>query len=85
MGTLDGAHTRSPVLQLMTMAEVAEYLRVTDRTVRTYVANKTLPAPSRLGRRLLWKRADIDQVLELSRRPVLTHPTQKRRGRPRKY
>ena len=49
-------------------AEAAEYLGVTDRTLRRYVASGELPA-YRLGTRLLrFRQADLDALL----RPVPT-------------
>lgn len=54
--------------QWLTLAEAAEYLGVTDRTLRRKIASGDLPA-SRLGARLLRiNQADLDALL----RPVPT-------------
>ena len=49
--------------QLVDLKEVAEYLRVTTRTVHRWVATGHFPAPVRLGNgpkaRLRWHREDI--------------------------
>jgi excisionase family DNA binding protein len=49
----------------LTQDEAANYLGVTDRTLRRYVASGELPA-YRLGSRLLrFKQADLDALLHL--------------------
>lgn len=49
----------------LTQDEAADYLNITDRTLRRYVASGELPA-YRLGTRLLrFKQADLDALLHL--------------------
>lgn len=50
----------------MTKAEVAELLRVTPRTIESYVKRGDLGAPSKIGGRVLWRRAVIHAQLENS-------------------
>jgi len=72
----------------MTKAEVAEVLRVTTRTVTTYVRQGALPMPVRIGRRPLWAQDDLERAIQASRRPPAAAepfaPASRRRGRPRK-
>src|SRR5690606_13207411 len=72
---------------LMTKAEVASLLRVSPRTVQNYLSSGILPPPAKLGRRLLWRRADIEFVVSSTfHSPVRPATAAKaRRGRPRKY
>lgn len=48
---------------LITRAEAAKYLRVKPRTISEYVKGKKLN-PSKVGCRLLFKQADIDQLVK---------------------
>ena len=72
----------------MTKNEVAAVLRVTPRTVSTYVRIGALPAPMRLGRRPLWAQDDLERAIQASRHPrdvvEPAGPAPRRRGRPRK-
>lgn len=48
----------------LTQAEAAKYLRVTDRTVRGYIARGILPASRVRGSRLIRiRRSDLDALL----------------------
>jgi predicted site-specific integrase-resolvase len=72
----------------LTKNEVAEVLRVTPRTVTTYVRQGALPVPVRLGRRPLWAQDDLERAIQASRHPQAAAepfaPAPRRRGRPRK-
>ena len=45
----------------LTVAQVAEYLGLSVRTVETYRADGRLPEPTMVGRTPTWTRAQIDQ------------------------
>ena len=63
--------TPTPTRRLLTQAEAADYLGVTTRTIRQYVADGTLNA-YRLGTKMLrYDAAEVDAVL----RPVITAGT----------
>lgn len=50
---------------LLTVAEVAELLTVSTRTVWAWVADGTLPEPMRKGKRWTrWRRKDVEAFLE---------------------
>ena len=72
-------------MRYITKNQVAELLQVSLRSMTTYMAQGLLPAPVRLGRRLLW---DEDKLVEfLQPKPVPAMPAAvrpARRGRPRK-
>lgn len=62
------AEVLSPPVPWIPQAEAAEYLGVTDRTLRRYVASGDLPA-YRLGPRLLrFRQSDLDALM----RPIPT-------------
>lgn len=44
---------------LLTVAETAEFLRTTPKAVYVHVARGTLPGLVRLGRRVMFRRADL--------------------------
>ena len=46
---------------LLTVAQVAEYLGLSVRTVETYRADGRLPEPTMVGRTPTWTREQIDQ------------------------
>jgi excisionase family DNA binding protein len=54
---------------LLTIEELAEYLDVPVATVRTWRANKTGPRGIRVGRHVRYRRADIEDWLELRSDP----------------
>ena len=58
MGTLDD--------EFLTVAEVAELLKLNQQTVRNWIDQGYLPA-LHVGRRVRIRRTDLDQLLEKSR------------------
>lgn len=71
-------------MKYLTKTEVASLLRVSVRTVTTYMGQGLLPQPLQLGRKLLW---DEDVVIQfIQPKPVLANYTSGpvKRGRPRK-
>lgn len=52
-----------PEDELLTVAEVAEMLKLNQQTVRNWIDQGSLPAV-RVGRRVRIKRSDFDQILE---------------------
>lgn len=59
-----------PETPFLNVGEAAEYLTVSTRTLRRYVAEGRL-AYYRVGRELRFKRADLDRYLESLRREAL--------------
>jgi len=53
-----------PEHRLLTTAEVAEYFRVTPRTVETWRAKRLLPY-RKLGRTIRYKLGDLQQALDV--------------------
>ena len=51
----------------LTVAEIAEELRVNPATVRLWVSKGTLPATRAGRRKLLIRRSDLDRMLEVTR------------------
>lgn len=49
--------------ELLTVAEVADYLRVAEQTVRKWLVNGYLPG-IRIGRSVRIKRVDVEQLLD---------------------
>lgn len=49
---------------MVTMAEVADLLRVSRRTVYTWAQNGRLPAPRKIGRRVLFNRQQVAALLD---------------------
>lgn len=49
------------VTDVLTVAQVAEYLGLSVRTVETYRADGRLPEPTMVGRTPTWTREQIDQ------------------------
>ena len=43
----------------LTTAELADFWRVSIRTIERWVAAEQCPAPVRIGGRLLWRREDV--------------------------
>jgi excisionase family DNA binding protein len=67
--------------------ELAAYLRISRRSISNYVKEHKLPEPIRLGRRVLWRKDDIDAFLGRTCKPVsngVVTPPLRKRGRPRK-
>lgn len=46
--------------QMLTVSEVADYVRVSVRTIWSHVAKGTFPPPLSIGRAKRWLRSDID-------------------------
>jgi len=71
----------------LTKAEVADLLRVSVRTVTSYMSKDLLPVPSCFGRKLLWKEEEVLQALaksnKIAQAACLSTPRVSR-GRPRK-
>jgi excisionase family DNA binding protein len=53
---------------LYNRTELAEKLSVTTRTLHEWVKSERIPQPYKIGRKLLWKRSEIDECLEQSRK-----------------
>lgn len=60
------SETSAPLFQrpALNLIETADYLRVCERTVRSLVTNRRL-RPARIGRRLIFKRSELDRFLDL--------------------
>ena len=73
-------------MNYITKDEVAALLRVSLRTVTTYMSQGLLPQPLQLGRKLLWDEGSLMQFLQARvATPAVTQPMKPvRRGRPRK-
>lgn len=52
----------------LTVAEVAEWLKLNQQTVRNWIDQGALPAV-RVGRRVRIKRSDLDEILDAGYRP----------------
>lgn len=50
--------------EFLTVAEVAEWLKLNQQTVRNWIDQGSLPAV-RVGRRVRIKRSDLDRVLDI--------------------
>lgn len=50
----------SPGKVLMTLAEVAEMTRLSENTIRWLRHNQAFPEAGKLGRRLFWRREQIE-------------------------
>lgn len=73
-------------MKLITKDEVAALLRVSVRTITSYMRQGLLPRPMRLGRKLLW---DENSLVQFIQTPIPAPATTKpagpaKRGRPRK-
>lgn len=71
-------------MKYLTKDELAAMLRVSVRTVTTYMSQGLLPQPLQLGRKLLWDEVAVVQFIQP--RPVVSNQPagSARRGRPRK-
>jgi excisionase family DNA binding protein len=57
--------TATPAIRpLMDRKEAAEYLRQSVRTITNLVASRRL-RPARIGRRLIFKRTEVDRYVDL--------------------
>ena len=71
-------------MKYLTKHELAAMLRVSVRTVTTYMSQGLLPQPLQLGRKLLWSEVAVVQFIQP--KPITSNqPTGAARpGRPRK-
>lgn len=60
----------------LTVAEVAETLKLNQQTVRNWIDQGSLPA-LRVGRRVRIKRSDFERILEESYSPGATAPSRR--------
>lgn len=51
--------SNSPPPELMTQSEVADFLRVDERTVRTWTHEGLVPPPITIRKEKRWRKADI--------------------------
>jgi predicted DNA-binding transcriptional regulator AlpA len=73
-------------MNYITKDEVAALLRVSVRTITSYMSQGLLPEPTQLGRKLLW---DENSLVQFIQTPIPAPVTAKpagptKRGRPRK-
>ncbi len=59
----------SEVEEFLTVAEVAELLKLNQQTVRNWIDQGSLPAV-RVGRRVRIKRSDFDRIVDQGYRPA---------------
>lgn len=72
-------------MRYITKNELADLLRVSVRTITTYMSQGLLPQPTQLGRKLLWSEDVVAQLLQPRVAPRNTPAAGPvRRGRPRK-
>lgn len=71
-------------MRYLTKDEVASLLRVSVRTITTYMSQGLLPQPLQLGRKLLWSEDAVIQHLQPKPTMVNKPPGRARPGRPRK-
>ena len=64
--------------------EVADLLRVSVRTITSYMQHGLIPNPRRVGKILLWDQGELQRSLDLYSKPQLSTHVLKGRGRPRK-
>lgn len=67
----------------LTKKEVAAVLRVSVRTITTYMQQRAIPNPKRVGGILLWDEAELHGKILFSSSPAAPQEKNKR-GRPRK-
>ncbi|MEI2713400.1 MAG: helix-turn-helix domain-containing protein [Nocardioides sp.] len=64
MSNINQVASRSELRPWLSQAEAADYIGVTDRTIRNYIARGLLPARRVRGSRLIKiDRADLDNML----------------------
>lgn len=64
--------------------EVADLLRVTVRTVTSYMQHGLIPKPRRVGKILLWDQVELQQSLDFHSKLQSNAHVPRGRGRPRK-
>ena len=67
----------------LTKKEVAEVLRVSVRTVTTYMQRGVIPDPRKIGGILLWEEEELHRRIKYSSSGE-AEPEHAKRGRPRK-
>lgn len=73
-------------MRYLTKDEVAGLLRVSVRTITTYMSQGLLPQPLQLGRKLLWDESAVIRHLQPKPKPTVANKAAgpARPGRPRK-
>jgi len=73
-------------MEYITKDEVAALLRVSVRTITSYLKQGLLPRPMQLGRKLLWDKSTLFQFIQTpAPSPAPAKPEgPAKRGRPRK-
>ncbi len=82
--TVDGAGTRPMLSEWMTRAELAAELGLTAETLCRWTARRVGPAPTRVGRKVLYRRDTVRAWLlaqEQDRNATSARAGQKPRGR----
>ena len=64
--------------------EVADLLRVTVRTVTSYMQHGLIPNPTKVGKILLWDQVELQRSLDFHSKLQSNAHVRKGRGRPRK-
>lgn len=67
----------------LTKKEVAEVLRVSVRTITTYMQQGAIPNPKKIGGILLWEEEELYRRIKHAS-PSAVEPECVKRGRPRK-
>lgn len=67
----------------LTKREVAEVLRVSVRTITTYMQQGAIPNPKKIGGILLWEEEELHRRIKHAS-PCAVEPECVKRGRPRK-
>ena len=67
----------------LTKKEVAEVLRVSVRTITTYMQQGAIPNPKKIGGILLWEEVALHRRIKHAS-PSAVEPERIKRGRPRK-
>lgn len=60
---MDVVPTATPGPDLLTVADLAERLRVSEKTVRTWRSEGVLPAPIEIGGVIRWRAAEFEEWL----------------------
>lgn len=69
----------------LTKQEVANVLRVSVRTITTYMQQRVIPEPRKLGGILLWDEDELHRRIKFSMpNDSLAETLRRKRGRPRK-
>lgn len=52
------------LIQLIQLAQISKQTSLSESTIRRRIADGTMPAPVKIGRRIAWRSADINRWLE---------------------